>query len=201
MVDLVAVYARHAHSFDRARAGGSMETPYLEALTQLAPAPGKVLDVGCGSGEPIARYFVEHGYHVTGVDAVTEMLDIARTRFPEMRWVQQDMRKLELPEHFDAVIAWDSFFHLNPDDQRAMFEKFRRHTAPRGVLMFTSGLTEGEAVGGDLFGDPLYHASLDTAEYARLLRSVGYEIVSHSVEDPNCGGHTIWIAQLNEVGF
>ncbi len=196
MVDLVAVYARHAQSFDRARVGGSMETPYLQAVTQLAPALGKVLDVGCGSGEPIARYFIEHGFQVTGVDAVSEMLDIARTRFPEMTWRQQDMRRLDLAELFGIVIAWDSFFHLSPGDQRLMFERFRRHTAPRGVLMFTSGVIEGEAVGGDLFGDLLYHASLDTAEYAQLLDSVGYDVVNHRVEDPNCGGRTVWIAQL-----
>ena len=199
MIDLNAVYARHAHRFDRARAGGTMETPYLQAVTRLAPAPGKVLDVGCGSGEPIARYFVERGYHVTGVDWVNEMLDIARNRFPEMSWCQQDMRSLDFTEQFSIVVAWDSFFHLSPDEQRGMFEKFRRHTAPRGVLVFTSGVTEGEGVGGDLFGDLLYHASLDTAEYAQLLDDGGYEIVDHSVEDPQCGGRTIWTAQLREV--
>ena len=200
MIDLVAVYARHAESFDRARIGCSMETPYLEMATQLAPAPGKVLDIGCGSGEPIARYFGEHGYQVTGVDAVQQMLNIARTRFPTMTWRQQDMRRLDFAEHFQIVIAWDSFFHLNRDDQRAMFERFRRHTAPRGVLMFTSGVVEGEAEGGDMFGDLLYHASLDTTEYAQLLNGVGYDVVDHSVEDPNCGGRTVWIAQLREGG-
>ena len=177
-----------------------MEIPYLEAVTRLAPAPGKVLDLGCGSGQPLARYFVEKGYHVTGIDAVNEMLDIARARFPEMTWLQQDMRHVDIPERFDIVLAWDSFFHLKPNDQRAMFATFRKHTAPRGVVMFTSGLTEGEAVGGDLFGDLLYHASLDTAEYARLFERVGYDIVTHNVEDPNCGGRTIWIAQLRDDG-
>ena len=196
MVDLVAVYARHAESFDRARVGCSMEVPYLQLVSQLAPAPGRVLDLGCGSGEPIARYLIEHGYCVTGVDAVQQMLDIARARFPNMTWRQEDMRRLELAESFERVIAWDSFFHLSPDDQRAMFERFRRHTAPRGVLMFTSGLIEGEAVGGDMFGDLLYHASLDTAEYTQRLNAVGYDIVSHREEDPNCGGRTVWIAQL-----
>ena len=196
MVDLVAVYARHALNFDHSRVGCSIESPYLQAVTQLAPPPGKVLDVGCGSGEPIARYFVEHGYQVTGVDAVSEMLDIARTRFPHMAWLQQDMRNLDLPEQFSIIVAWDSFFHLSPADQRGMFEKFRRHTVPRGMLVFTSGVTEGEAVGGNLFGDLLYHASLDTAEYAQLLDGAGYDVIDHSIEDPQCGGRTIWTARL-----
>ncbi len=96
---------------------------------------------------------------------------------------------------FDIIIAWDSFFHLSPDDQRAMFGTFRDHSAPGGVLLFTSGVTEGEEVGGNLFGDKLYHASLDTSEYAERLATHGYDVVLHRVEDPDCGGRTVWIAQ------
>ena len=45
-------------------------------------------------------------------------------------------------------------------------------------------------------GEPLYHASLDPAEYRSLLDRNGFRVVSHVVEDPDCGGHTIWLAQL-----
>lgn len=172
-----------------------MELPYLDRVASMKAAPGRVLDVGCGSGEPIARYFVDKGYEVTGIDFVEAMLDLCRARFPGMRWHAMDMRHLELHERYDIVIAWDSFFHLSPDDQRAMFPRFSRHTANGGVLMFTSGTTEGEAVGGDLFGDRLYHGSLHTAEYASLLDQHGYDVVVHRIEDPDCGGHTVWIAR------
>jgi len=197
MIDLAKVYARHARELDRARTGSSMELPYLERAASLAPPPGKVLDVGCGSGEPIARFFVDRGYQVTGIDMVEEMLEICRARFPAMTWQRGDMRAMNLHELFDIVVAWDSFFHLGRDEQRAMFATFRRHTAPGGALLFTSGVTEGEAIGGDLFGDALYHASLDTAEYARLLDHHGYELILHRVEDPHCGGHTVWMARAN----
>jgi SAM-dependent methyltransferase len=173
-----------------------MEVPYLELAASLVPSPGTVLDLGCGSGEPLARYFIERGYDVTGVDVVEEMLDMCRARFPRMRWLRADMRRIDIGAGFDIVIAWDSYFHLPPDDQRGMFRTFRRHTARAGVLMFTSGLTEGEAIGGDLFGDQLYHASLDTEEYARLLDDHGYGVVVHRPEDPECGGHTVWVARL-----
>lgn len=61
--------------------------------------------------------------------------------------------------------------------------------------MFTSGPAVGEAIGA-YRGEPLYHASLDEAEYRLLLREQGFEVVSHSVEGPDCGGHTVWLAQL-----
>jgi len=60
--------------------------------------------------------------------------------------------------------------------------------------MFTSGGSYGEAI-GSYRGEPLYHASLAPEEYRALLGSTGFRVVAHIVEDPNCGGHTIWLAQ------
>lgn len=199
--DLTHVYSRHAHRFDRARTRELMELPYLERAMALAPSPGRVLDLGCGSGEPIARHFIENGYHVTGVDPVDEMLEMCRARFPEATWHKADMRSLEIPGRFEIVIAWDSFFHLEADDQREMFATFHRYTAPDGVLVFTSGPAAGEAVNDDWFGDTLYHASLDPQEYTRLLERYGYGVVLHRVEDPDCGGHTVWVAQRESTEY
>ncbi|WP_312011819.1 MULTISPECIES: hypothetical protein [unclassified Bradyrhizobium] len=61
--------------------------------------------------------------------------------------------------------------------------------------MFTSGPAHGEAI-GSYRGEPLYHASLDATEYRVLLCANGFDVVAHVVEDPDCGGHTVWLAQL-----
>ena len=105
------------------------------------------------------------------------------------------MRSLSLGRTFDGIIAWDSLFHLCPDDQRQMFPIFRAHAALRAVLMFTSGPDHGVAT--SIFQrEPLYHASLNGAEYRALLAANGFDVVAHAVEDPSCGRHTIWLAQL-----
>ena len=77
-----------------------------------------------------------------------------------------------------------------------MFAVFRAHAAPSAVLMFNAGPSHGEAI-GTYRGDPLYHASLAPAEYATLLEENGFRIVAHGVEDPQAGGRTVWLAQLN----
>jgi hypothetical protein len=93
------------------------------------------------------------------------------------------------------LLQGDSFFHLPQADQRRMFPIFRRHTTMGAALMFTSGPSAGERI-GSYQGEPLYHASLDRDEYRGLLHDNGFDVVTHVVEDPTCGQHTIWLARL-----
>lgn len=195
MSEVVHIYEANAAAFDRDRGRQLMEAGYLDAILRRLPPGGRsVLDLGCGAGEPIARYLIDNDCRVTGVDAAPAMIDLCKVRFPDMAWMVGDMRSLALGQRFGAVIAWDSFFHLSANAQRGMFPIFREHVAPRGLLLFTSGPEHGEAI-GVLYGQPLYHASLAADEYRCLLARNGFEVVQHAVEDPACGGHTVWLAQ------
>jgi hypothetical protein len=44
-------------------------------------------------------------------------------------------------------------------------------------------------------GDPLFHASLEPAEYRRLLAANGFDMLEYRREDPDCGGRCIWLAR------
>jgi SAM-dependent methyltransferase len=191
---IIPLYDRHAQAYDRQRGRSLFEKSWLDAFAALLPDGGSVLDIGCGMGEPIARHLIARGFDVTGIDSSATLVAMARERFPQQTWVTADMRALSLGRVFDGLIAWDSFFHLTPDDQRAMFPVFRDHAAPRAALMFTSGPARGEAI-GEFEGEPLYHASLDPDEYRALLMAHGFRVVSHVADDPTCNGHTVWLAQ------
>lgn len=188
------LYERFARDYDRDRDRSLLERGYLDAVLVRLGKDRRVLDLGCGSGEPIVRYLIEAGCEVTGVDAAPAMIDLCRSRFPEARWQVADMRSLALPDSFDAIIAWDSIFHLRPGDQRRMFEVFQSHIAPKGVLLFSSGPEAGEAI-GDFYGHALFHASLDPQDYEALLHADGFEVLQYRAEDPDCGGHTVWLAR------
>ena len=144
----------------------------------------------------MAAYLIAKEFDVCGVDSSPTMIALCAENFPERRWIVGDMRTLDLGERFDGVLAWDSFFHLDFDDQRRMFPIFRTHAKPGAPLLFTSGPAHGEAI-GELHGEPLYHASLDGAEYVTLLSANGFDVVDHKREDPDCGGHTVWLARRN----
>jgi SAM-dependent methyltransferase len=192
---IIPLYDRHARRWD-ARRGDSavLEQGWLERFLALMPASPAVLDLGCGSGQPIAWWLVERGCAVTGVDAAPAMIGLCRERMPAQAWVVADMRLLNLGRRFDGLIAWDSFFHLAPDDQRRMFAVFAAHAAPGAALLFTSGPAQGEAI-GEFEGEPLYHASLAPDEYRALLAGAGFTVQAFVPEDPACGQHTVWLAQ------
>ncbi len=191
---IIGLYRLRAQEWGRDRGRNLFERGWLVRFTALLPKAGSVLDIGCGTGEPIARHLMAGGFAVTGIDSAPEMIAICRERLPERRWEVADMRKLALGRTYDGLIAWDSFFHLRADDQRAMFPIFAAHAAPKAALMFTSGPAAGEAI-GTFHGEALYHASLDPDEYRALLAANGFDVAVHVAEDASCGGHTIWLAQ------
>ncbi len=191
---IAAAYNRIAAWFDASRTRALIERPWLDALAQALTPGAAILDLGCGTGEPILRYFAERGFELTGMDASAAMIDIAARRFPSMRCIVGDMRHPMLPAAFDAVIAWHSLFHLPQADQRAMFRTFARCLKAGGLLMFTSGSEQGETW-SDNGGAMLYHASLDVDEYRRLLDAHGFRILRHARDDAACGGATVWIAR------
>jgi SAM-dependent methyltransferase len=196
---IVGLYEENAAAWDRQRGRDFFERPWMERFAALLPEGGRVLDIGCGMGEPIGRYFVDRGFAVTGVDSSPSLIALCRERFPAHSWIVGDMRSLDLGEAFDGLLAWHSFFHLAPDDQRAMFGRFAAHSAPGAALMFTSGPEEGVSI-GEWQGEPLYHSSLSPEEYPRLLSSHGFELVDHVASDPECGSATIWLARFTGPG-
>jgi SAM-dependent methyltransferase len=203
MTDLAAriieLYERHAGNWDADR------NRYIEPWNDkpwhdrfaaaLTEGDTTVLDLGCGSGSPVGVFLTERGFCLTGVDSSPTLISLCRERLPNHEWLVEDMRRLELRRKFDGILAWDSFFHLTPDDQRRMFDVFARHAAPSAVLMFNSGPVFGESIGA-YRGDPLYHASLNSDEYTALLNSIGFEIVDHVTEDwQTGGGRTVWLTR------
>ena len=191
---IIQIYRDHGAAWDAGRGRSLFETVWLDRFRALLPNGGTLLDLGCGGADPIARYFVERGFAVTGIDTSPTLLDRARERLPGHRWIEADMRDLRLAATFDGILAWNSVFHLRGDDQRRMFEVFERHAAPGAALMFTSGPAEGEAI-GEFDGERLFHASLDGNEYRALLDRHGFDVVMHVTEDPACNGHTVWLAR------
>lgn len=191
--DILPTYERVAARFDAVRDRSLFERAWLDRA--LAHAPGRrVLDLGCGTGRPIAQYLSERRAEVTGVDGAGAMVAQFAANLPRAEAVQADMRGLDLGRRFDLILAWHSFFHLTGADQRAMFAVFAAHATQGAALMFTSGTEAGEAIGA-VDGQPVYHASLSVEDYEALLEEHGFALIKRVLEDPDCGGASVWLAR------
>lgn len=190
-----AVYDTNGAAFDARRLRVLYERDWLERFLAHVPAGGRVLDLGCGAGEPIARFLIDRGCELVGLDFSATMLAIARERFPGTRFVEGDMRALDLGERFAGIVAWDSFFHLTKDEQRDLIPRLSAHLEPGGAFLATVGPRESEGIGR--VGDgPVYHASLSPAEYAARFSDAGMTIERFVAEDPDCDRRSVILARL-----
>ncbi|MDE3083985.1 MAG: glycosyltransferase [Verrucomicrobiota bacterium] len=103
----------------------------------LIPAGAHVLEIGCGSGELLARL---QSRDVTGIDLSPVQIERARARVPHGRFYAQAGEELALDEKFDVVIISDTL-NLAADVQ-LLLERLHEVSTPdtRLILNFHSNL-------------------------------------------------------------
>ena len=162
-------------------------------ISQLRPG-SKVLDLGCGTGVPIAQYLIDNGFRVVGIDQSARMLEIARRVVPDAELHQVDMCDLNLSERFDAVIAWDSIFHVERVNHRIIFQKIHGLLEPRGLLLLSAGGSGDEGFTSEMFGHTFFYSGYEPEELVALLSDEGFEIDIFEEDDPSSRGHVAVIA-------
>jgi SAM-dependent methyltransferase len=126
---------RAAEIYDVSVADWEGEIDFYRALVTEMSAKS-VLEIGCGTGR-IAVRLARDGLHVVGVDLSPAMLDVARAKNSNARWIEGDMRSFEAGERFDlAIIPGHSFqFMLTPNDQLAALACAKQHLKAGGRLV------------------------------------------------------------------
>ena len=138
---------------------------------------GKVLDIGCGTGFPIATYLSELGFTVTGIEISEKLLQKAIDRkLPNTEFYLCDFFDFEPRDKYDGIIAFDSFFHFPKDKQKLIYRRVSDWMKNDAHLLFTHGSKDGE-VEGEMFDEMFYYSSLSKNEVDLLLSDAGFEIV------------------------
>jgi SAM-dependent methyltransferase len=160
----------------------------LDRLVESLPAAASILDVGCGHGVP-ARYLVDRGFRVTGLDASARLLELAKKAIPEATFLLGDMRSADPGGPFDAVLAWDSVFHVPRGDHAAVFARFRSWLEPGGRFLLSLGGSGGEDFTSEMLGETFFYSGHTPEASIELLEGTGFEIEYWEVDDPSSRGH------------
>jgi len=110
------------------------EEVLFEFLDNNSSAGGKVLDVGCGSGE-IARVIKEKGYLVSGVDFSPTAIELARKQDIDSHLADLDSGIPFDDDTFDTVWAGDVIEHVF--DPIFVLREINRVLIPGGQLLCT----------------------------------------------------------------
>jgi cyclopropane fatty-acyl-phospholipid synthase-like methyltransferase len=193
--------AEHWHANKRAEDYIENVLRYVDRILEGLPAGAKVLDLGCGTGEPVAKYVVERGFRVTGVDESKQMLKFARQTVPEAELIHADMVSVELVDTFDAAVAWDSMFHVERKHHAAIYRKLATSLRADARLLLSVGGSapaEDDSVEGftsEMYGQMFYYSGFAPEVTRKLIKESGFEIELWEVDDPSSRGHIAVIAR------
>jgi SAM-dependent methyltransferase len=145
-------------------------------LDALPAAPARIADLGCGTGT-LTRLLSDEGYAVDGLDFSPAMIQRARAKVPDARFVIGDAAEPGLePAEYDAVLTRHVLWAM-PDPEAAV-ASWARLLAPGGILV----LVEGHWSTG---------AGLRAEECARIVRTARVEVVVRPLADPVLWGGPI----------
>jgi cyclopropane fatty-acyl-phospholipid synthase-like methyltransferase len=155
------------------------EEEYLSLLVENTPPGSLILDLGCGTGQPIAAHLTERGFDIVGVDGSAAMLEMARAALPEYRWIHERIESVDFTEKFEAIICWDALFHLPRHEHEAIIQKMYRWLLPAGRMMVSSGgiVTGNEGFTDTMFGHEFFYDSLPPEEMVAAIQRAGFDIV------------------------
>jgi SAM-dependent methyltransferase len=183
-------YDRIADEWDRARTDlSALERGYVDVLLDGLSVPSAVLDLGCGTGRPIAEYVLARGHAVTGVDQAPRLLELAGKRFPNATWLESRLEDVALPPRsYAAAVCWDALFHIERAHHASIIAKVADALQPGGRFMLTVGGMDHPAFTDTMFGELFFYDSHPPEKALEILAHTGFEpVVSEFTDLPTMG--------------
>jgi ubiquinone/menaquinone biosynthesis C-methylase UbiE len=164
--------------YEKAFAGMTGQRDEAEWLAGELPPGARVIDVGCGTGRPVAEVLVGAGHQVTGYDVSPTMVEIARRQVPGARFEVGDLRTLTQPTAgWDAVVASYSLLQLTRAQIDAALAKFADWLAPGGIFLLVTVPVDVEGFDFEFMGQPVTISSYSPETYRERLTGLGLEVV------------------------
>jgi SAM-dependent methyltransferase len=180
----------------------AVNVEWLDSLAAYLPKKRAAIDLGCGGGVPITRYFAERGWEVTGYDLSEQILDLARQQVPGAAFEQASMVDLELPENsVDLILSFFAIIHVDRMLHRTLFAKLFSWLRPGGAVLLSLGAGDNPGeYNPNWHGAPMTWSHFGAETNLKLLEEVGFQLIWHEVEHMPTESHLFVIAH-KQVGF
>ncbi len=163
--------------YSKTRLESDEEVLLLPDFMKRLPTGARVLDAGCGAGEPITRILSER-FKVVGVDISRKQVEAARKILPYCDFVWQDMTTLTYPDgYFDGIISYYAIPHVPREEHKGLMDNFFRMLKEGGYVLLCFGTDDdpGTVIDG-FFGVKMYWSSFDAGTNVEMLKETGFHI-------------------------
>lgn len=178
----------------------------VEAAIRLLKPRSRVLDVGCGTGAPVAQMLSDGGMEVFGCDVAPEMVQAARSKVKGTFEVA-DMVNYQPEGSFDAIFIIYSHLGLKYGDFHRAIYRLAKTLCPNGLLVigqapadkvvpaespeWDSTCSYVEDFNLPFWGQPFPTLMLTRAAQKAFLETMGLEVVYDEVgefqpNNPKC---------------
>ncbi|MDO8467385.1 MAG: class I SAM-dependent methyltransferase, partial [Nanoarchaeota archaeon] len=152
------------------------------------PKHAKILEVGCGSGRTLGYY--QDDSEIIALDFSKKMIQIARKKFPDIRFILGDMRDLNFDNSsFDAVTFPYSIFHINKKDVVKVLRKTFEILKPCGYLLLILQEGSGEIIIDEplMPSEKIYFNLYQESEIEEILNDIGFKKIEVGRINPGKG--------------
>lgn len=184
--------------YDAAYDAGDKYRSWLDELVAVTPPGGRVLDLGCGSGVPVAHRLAAAGLRVTGVDISEVQVRRAARHVPEAEFLHLDAVDAVFEEaSFDAVVSFYALIHLPLSQQPPLLRRIAGWLRPGGRFVATMGHrawtgVEENWLGG---GAPMWWSHADAATNRGWITDAGLAVDREEFVPEGAGGHSLFWAR------
>jgi len=176
-------------------------TRLLGMLLKRLRNGSRIIDLGCGAGIPVAKFIMDKGCLVTGIDFAAGMLELARKNVPKARFMKMDITKMNFkPNSFDGAVSFYAMIHIQRQKHSHTYKKLHKILKPNAIMLINACGTDANGWEGyekDYLGVPMFWSFYGPNKTLRLIKNAGFEILWSSILKLG-GEKQFWVLAKNK---
>ena len=177
----MSIYDKVGSTYDSMRSNVGVKDILLEV--KVLGKNIKVLDLGCGTGHPIAKAVSPIVDKYCGIDSSQPMLDVYLKNVQNADCKLIDMPSIDqIQGKWDFIFSWGSICHLPIELQKKTMIAVSKLLKPEGRFLFTSGQDADECT-GKVGKYTVYHYSMGKSAYIEFLKEQNMKLIDASFSE------------------